>query len=140
MNGTAPGRGIGRVDGGAMPGGATAAGGDARQLSREVQVRLRDAEALRNDLREQGISIQSLDEAIATMRRLQQDRVLGDPVEMARLQQEALESLRQAEFDLWRRAGGGEGGRPAVGDPSRVPPRYRQLVEQYFRAIARDRP
>lgn len=121
-----------------MPGGNVTAGGDARQLGREVQVRLRAAEALRDDLRQQGITIQSLDEAIATMRRLQQDRVLGDPVELARLQAEALESLREAEFDLWRRSGGGEAGRPAVGDPSRVPPRFRQMVEEYFKAIARD--
>jgi hypothetical protein len=121
-----------------MPGGNAATGGDARQLGREVQVRLRAAETLRDDLRQQGITIQSLDEAIATMRRLQQDRVLGDPVELARLQAEALESLREAEFDLWRRSGGGEGGRPAVGDPSRVPPRFRQMVEEYFKAIARD--
>jgi hypothetical protein len=81
-----------------------------------------------------------LDEAIASMRRLQQDRVLGDPQELARLQQQALESLRQAEFDLWHRLGGGGTGLPAVGDPSRVPPRYRQLVEEYYRSIARERP
>ena len=139
------GAGPGRSDGAATPGGATsggqrAGGGDARQLTREMQVRQGAAEELRADLREQGITIASLDEAIATMRRLQQDRVMGDPTEMARLQQDALESLRQAEFDLWRRLGGGAAGLPAVGDPSRVPPRYRQLVEEYYRSIARDRP
>jgi hypothetical protein len=126
--------------GGSATGGQRAGGGDARQLAREMQVRQGAAEALRSDLREQGITVASLDEAIAAMRRLQQDRVRGDPTGLARLQQEALEALRQAEFDLWRRLGGGAAGLPAVGDPARVPPRYRQLVEEYYRAIARDRP
>lgn len=64
----------------------------------------------------------------------------GDPKNLVALQEAALEALKRAEFDLWLRVGGGEGGRPAVGDASRVPPRYRQMVEEYYKAIARDRP
>lgn len=105
-----------------------------------MRSRLGAAEALRQELREQGITVTPLDEAIATMRRLQQDRVQGDPREMTRLVEQALESLRQAEFDLWRRFSGGTESLPAVGDLSRVSPRYRALVEEYYRSIARDRP
>ena len=117
-----------------------AGGGDTRQLSGEVRMRLGAAEQLRAELDEQGISVASLDEAIATMRQLQQDRVLGDPLDLARLQAEALESLRQAEYDLWRRFGAGGKEGPAVGELSRVSPRYRALVEEYFRSIAREQP
>lgn len=116
-------------------------GGDARQLRGEVQVRLRDARDLRETLRQQGVEVpQGLDDGIAYLERLQGDRLTGDPRDLANLQAQALESLKRAEFDLWLRIGGGEGGRPAVGDPSRVPPRFRQMVEEYYKAIARDRP
>jgi hypothetical protein len=128
-----------RADG-ATAGGQRAGGGDARQLRGEVQTRLREAQALRDDLRALGLSNAALDDGIATLRRLLQDGVVGDPLEMASLQEQALDALMRAEFDLWQRIGGGESGRPAVGDPSRVPPRYRQMVEEYYRAIARDRP
>src|SRR5690606_38862318 len=126
--------------GGNPTGGQPQGGSDARQLSREVRSRLGAAEALRQEVREQGITVTPLDEAIATMRRLPQDRVQGEPREMPRLVEQALESLRQAEFDLWRRFSGGTESLPAVGDLSRVSPRYRALVEEYYRSIARDRP
>lgn len=125
--------------GGVPTGGQPQGGSDARQLSREVRARLGAAEALRQELRDQGVTVTSLDEAISAMRRLQQDRVQGDPLEMARLVEDALESLRQAEFELWRKFSGGTESLPAVGDLSRVSPRYRALVEEYYRSIARDR-
>src|SRR5690606_15649696 len=81
--------------GGVPTGGQPQGGSDARQLSREVRARLGAAEALRQELRDQGVTVTSLDEAISAMRRLQQDRVQGDPLEMARLVEDALESLRQ---------------------------------------------
>ncbi len=125
---------------GGAPGGEYTGGGDARQLRGEVQVRLRDARALRDAVREQGLPTTDLDQGIRYLEQLQQDRVTGDPKNLVALQDAALEALKRAEFDLWLRVGGGEGGRPAVGDASRVPPRYRQMVEEYYKAIARDRP
>ncbi|MEO8478661.1 MAG: hypothetical protein ABI542_03440, partial [Gemmatimonadota bacterium] len=109
--------------------------GDARQLSREVGLRRAAAEALRDQLREQGIGVPELDDAIATMRRLARDGVIGSPVGRQALLQAALQKLQQAEFQLWQRFEGASGSRPAVGDLSRVPPRYRQMVEEYYRAI-----
>lgn len=130
-------QGQGQAQGGQATGGRPGQGGDgdARQLSREVGRRSGAAEALRDQLREQGIGVPELDDAIATMRRLSRDGVIGDPVGRQTLLQDALKKLQQAEFQLWQRFDGANGSRPAIGDLSRVPPRYRQMVEEYYRAI-----
>jgi hypothetical protein len=117
--------------GGRRPGGD----GDARQLRREVQLRADAATELRDQLRAQGIGIAELDDAVATLRRLGRQGVLGDPAGRSALQAEALLKLQQVEFQLWQRFEGGSGDRVGTADLTRIPPRYRALVEEYYRSI-----
>jgi hypothetical protein len=115
-------------------------GGDSRQLAGEVQVRRREAEALRQALAAEGIQVGELDDAIATLRRLQNDGVVGDPKELAALQAAVVSNLQRVEYQLWLRFGGVAGGRPAVGEAGRAPARYQQMVDEYYRSIAGERP
>ncbi len=114
--------------------------GDARQFSREAGVRRQAAEQLRDQLREGGVRIESLEEAIATLRRLQQEGVSGDPRERLRLEELAVDQLQRAELMIWQAFGASSAGAPAVGRASEAPPRYRQQVEEYYRSLARERP
>jgi hypothetical protein len=100
-----------------------------------VQLRADAATELRDQLRAQGIGIAELDDAVATLRRLGHQGVLGDPAGRSALQAEALLKLQQVEFQLWQRFEGGSGDRVGTADLTRIPPRYRALVEEYYRSI-----
>ncbi|MEZ4589250.1 MAG: hypothetical protein R2909_22985 [Gemmatimonadales bacterium] len=56
---------------------------------------------------------------------------------LERLEEELIEGLKNLEFALWRKYGGSGGQQPALGASARVPPEYRELVEEYYRALAR---
>jgi hypothetical protein len=47
-----------------------------------------------------------------------------------------LERLKDFEFALYRAVAGGAEGRPAVGARAAAPAEYRQMVEEYYRALA----
>ncbi|HEV8358308.1 MAG TPA: DUF4175 family protein [Gemmatimonadales bacterium] len=132
-NGSPEGGGNGGAPGSAGP----ITGGDARQLGREFRLRREGAEALRRDLAGQGLDVRGLDSAIASLRRLESERTLGDPKGLAQLQQDVIEGLKAYEFMLWRRLGLIGENRPALGAPAQAPPEYRALVEEYYRSLAR---
>lgn len=112
--------------------------GDPRQYSREFSLRRRDAEQLRDQLARQGLDTRELDEAIAEMRRLER-REFKDPLGLAQLQAQVVESLKDFEFSLYRQLGLLNEGRAAVGARPPVPPEYRAMVEEYYRALAAER-
>jgi hypothetical protein len=65
---------------------------------------------------------------------------MGDPKGLAELQASVIDGLKTFEFALFRTFGlAGGGQRPALGARASVPPEYRALVEEYYRAIADER-
>ena len=53
-----------------------------------------------------------------------------------RLEQDVLERLKAFEFALRRRLEG-DATKPLAGAQDQVPPRFRELVEEYYRSLAR---
>jgi len=125
----------GESSGAGRPGYATP-GGDARQWQRELRERRADAEALRGELDQMKLDPAELDRVIAEIKRLESSRVLADPSGLARLEQDVLERLKAFEFALRRRLES-DGTRPLAGAQDQVPPRFRELVEEYYRSLAR---
>jgi hypothetical protein len=112
----------------------------ARQLRREFQQRLMDAEELRRVLDRSTTRMENLDEVISTLRSMQGIRNYDDPEEIARLRS-AIELLRQVELDLDRERGRLAGrSRFQQADENDAPQDYRKLVEEYYKALARARP
>jgi len=122
-------------NGAGRPGYATP-GGDARQWQRELRERRTDAEALRAELDRMQLDPAELDRVIAELKRLESSRVLADASGLSRLEQDVLERLKAFEFALRRRLEG-DATKPLAGAQDQVPPRFRELVEEYYRSLAR---
>ncbi len=131
------------VLGGSFNGGATRGSPrpytdeEIRQFRREFQQRYADAQALRDALRQQGQDTQDLDRALDALRQLQVDETYGDLPQIAALRGQLTESLGRLEFSLRRQVEGEDTGRAALRGSDDVPPGFRKLVEEYYRALAR---
>ena len=121
--------------------GGTAGGREARQLQRELERRTQDAEALRRELTGIGPSgnggAERLGQVVSALRGLNPERLTGDPRGMEILEAEVLDTLRQLEFELRRALAGGSGADVLTGSGDRAPEGYREMVEEYFRALSR---
>ncbi len=141
----------GRQPGGQQPG-QTPAGGNpnqvdgnfdndgTRQFGREFRVRRQAAESLRADLRAMGQETGEIDRLLNQFRALDNGRTFGDTRGLDRLENDLIEGLKEFEFSLWRAFGDDARQRPAAGASARVPPQFREQVEEYYRSLARDRP
>jgi hypothetical protein len=111
-----------------------------RQFAREFRARRRAADSLRADLRALGVPTEELDRLLDQFRALDDAKTFGDVRGLDRLEEDLIAGLKELEFTLWRRFGAEGEQRPTLGASARVPPRYRELVEEYYRSLARDRP
>jgi len=126
---------------GDMTGGRFEGGGafDPRQFQREGRERRTEAEALRRELQALGVDARELDALINNMRALDNARVYTDFDEAARLQTQLVEGFRRFEFDLRRRLGAAGADQLLLGGSDDTPAAYKKLVEDYYRALAKDR-
>ena len=128
---------------GQQPGQGQQPGGDndgTRQFGREFRARRQAAETLRADLRAMGQETADLDQLLNRFRALDNTRTFGDARGLDRLETDLIEGLKELEFSLWRKFGDETGQRPAAGASARVPPQFRELVEEYYRSLAREQP
>jgi len=139
-----------RGGGGGMPGGGSGAinGGGAqqpgdgpRQLAREMQERIAEAEALRGELKQQGLDTAPLDRAIEGMRAVEKQERSGDDAHTAKdLRAQVLDGLKAYEFALRRAVEGNDGTRVMQVRPGEVPASFRAWVDEYYRSIAKQKP
>lgn len=120
---------------GGQPGGA-GNGPARRQLAREFQRRIDDAEALRESLADEGIQVTDLDGVIAAMRDLDEE-FTGTRRGLDELRGEVIDGLKLFEFWLRRVTDAAGGREPRLSSSDAVPEGYRALVEEYFRSLAR---
>ena len=128
------------------PGGSGAVGGaqrplspeERRQLQREIQERLGEATALRDELQAAGQDVSELNRAMEAMQSLRRDAVLDDLPQVAVLRETIRESLGRVEFSLRREVRGDEAPAALAGSEA-VPEGFRRLVEEYYRSLARER-
>jgi hypothetical protein len=129
--------------GGSRLGGGPGGGFDdrvARQLRREAGERRFQTEELRDRLAEAGVPAESLEGLIKVVDRfrdLEARGIYGDPRALSELQQELIESLRELDFDVRRHFGAENREGPIVAGTGDVPEGYQDLVEEYFRSLAR---
>ncbi|GMV08948.1 MAG: hypothetical protein AMXMBFR55_06820 [Gemmatimonadota bacterium] len=124
-------------EGQGAPGAGRLSPDDVRQFSRELRAQREGAEVLRRDLARDGRSTSDLDRLIARLRRLESGRAFSAPEEFARLRAAVLEGFKEFEFSLRRQLAERERQGPVLGGGDDVPPGYRDLVSEYFRALSR---
>ena len=109
---------------------------EIRQLRREFRERAGEAQALAGLLERSGVDPQELATMIEAMRALDRDRTYDDPEEVLRLQQAVLEGMKQLEFRLRRELADDED-QILLNQDGDVPEGFRELVEEYYRALSR---
>ncbi len=110
---------------------------EIRQFRREVRERASEVRDLQRVLDEQEIDSQQLAEVVQALRSLDSERVYKDTAELARLQTQVLEGLKQLEFGLRRELEGDAVDRAFLSGSEDVPTGFRKLVEEYYRALSR---
>lgn len=108
----------------------------SRQFRREAAERLEDAGQLRERLRRAGRDVGQLDQVMDGLRRLADTRVYGDPEELARLRAALTELVQRFEYGLRQELAAEEQGRLFLSGSGEVPAEFRELVEEYYRALA----
>ncbi|CAN5773824.1 hypothetical protein BH23GEM9_BH23GEM9_37580 [soil metagenome] len=111
----------------------------ARQFRGEVRERLAEAQALRQELARSGRDVAELDNVIRGLRSLEGGGVWDNASEVQRLQAALVDGVKQFEFGLRRDLLGSERDRLFLSGTDEVPEGFRKLVEEYYRALARER-
>ena len=109
---------------------------DLRQFTREFQEIGRDAQQLRQQLQAAGVNPQDIDAAIRDLRQGENQSAYADPKSLEKLQEAALERLKQFEFNLRRKMESG-GDSLALSGSDEVPAGFRQAIEEYYRSLSK---
>ena len=96
-----------------------------------------ELEGLRRELEQMGQDVGDLEALLRRMRELEQQRAYSDREEIERLQGSVIEGLKAFEFALRRQIEGAGDDKPLLGRTDEVPPGFRQLVEEYYRSLAK---
>ncbi len=88
-------------------------------------------------LEQEGFSAGELDEVIRQMQELDDSRLYQDAEVIARLQTFILEELKRFEYRL-RREVDSENEELFLASSDEVPPGFRDLIEEYYRALSKD--
>ena len=108
-------------------------------MRREGRVRLGEARALGELIERAGADPRELEAMMNAMRALDRASTYDDPEEAIRLQAELVEGMKQLEFQLRRLFGTEDEDRLLLYQSGDVPEEYRELVEQYYRELAKSR-
>jgi len=111
--------------------------GEIRQWQREFQERLGDAQDIRRMLQQEGFSAEELNEIIQRMQEFDDSRVYQSIEVLAGLQTMILEELKRFEYRL-RREVDAESEELFLAASDDVPPGFRDLIEEYYRALSRE--
>jgi hypothetical protein len=111
---------------------------ERRQFGREIREWTSEAQELRRQLLAEGVSVAELDEILRRWRALDAERLYVDPRELEKLQTYVVEGLKKFEFNL-RRKLERDDERLLLSGSDDVPAGFRPLVEEYYRALSRER-
>jgi hypothetical protein len=109
---------------------------DIRQFRGQFREWANDAEGLRRQLQQAGVSPRDLDDVLRDLRAFDNDRVYADAKGLEQLQAAAIEKLKKFEFALRRKADAGNDSLSLSGS-DQVPEGFRQAIEEYYRALAK---
>jgi len=74
---------------------------------------------------------------ISRLRALESEKAFQNPGDLAKLRSSVIDGFKEFEFSLRREFGDADGDRPTLGGSDEVPAGYRELVNEYFRSLAR---
>jgi hypothetical protein len=112
---------------------------DIRQFRGQFREWANDAEGLRRQLQQAGVSPRDLDDVLRDLRAFDNDRVYADPRGLEQLQAAAIEKLKKFEFALRRKADAGNDSLSLSGS-DQVPEGFRPAIEEYYRSLAKKSP
>jgi hypothetical protein len=110
-----------------------------RQFGRELNERRSELAELRRELQREGVDISRLDEVMRTLGAMDNRGPMGDARGLAELESAVIASLKEFEYALRRQIAGAEGERLFLSGSDDVPVEYRELVEEYYRSLSRNR-
>jgi hypothetical protein len=84
-----------------------------------------------------GVDTRELDRAIARLGALDGAQILGNAAALQQLRDGVVENLKAFDFALRRTLGATESGGPALGGSEQVPAQYRDMVNEYFKSLAK---
>ncbi len=112
---------------------------EVRQLNRELEQRLNDAQDLRRLLNGSLTQMQNLEEVIAFLRRTRDYPDYGN-MEQISLLKSAIDHMRKVEYDLVRDLEHlKQIDEYFIAGDNEAPDRYRKLVEEYYKSIAKSK-
>ena len=109
---------------------------DLRQMGAEFQQRVGEAQELRRELRELGISADDLEDVLKRMSEFNVRGINNAPLALEELRSQIVEGLRQFEYRLWRDLEGEGEERLYLAGADEVPPGFRELVERYYQNLS----
>ena len=118
-------------------GGTPRGGGDGRQLRDALRQRIAEAEELRQQLRRGDIDADQIEDVLSAMRGLDRAGALTDPEALTRLRRDVVGGAKELEFSLRRALLAEREDAPRVRGSGQVAEEFRRLVEEYYRALAR---
>ena len=110
---------------------------EVRQYQSEFGERTDQVRELRDQLVEAGRSVEGLQDVLEAMRQFADDEIYTDPTALGELNEAILNRLKRLEFGLRREVEGESERRATLSGSDEVPDGYRNLVEEYYRALAR---
>jgi hypothetical protein len=85
------------------------------------------------------VDVADLDRLIRDLRALDRGQIPANPKGLAELQASLIEGFRRFEFGLRRELGAAGEDRLTLSGSDEAPAQYRKLIEEYYRALARER-
>ncbi|HEY7818733.1 MAG TPA: hypothetical protein VIG29_10980, partial [Vicinamibacteria bacterium] len=112
---------------------------EIRQLRSEFRERVSEAEKLREELARQNLDVPDLNEIIRRMEEFDRKQIYLNPLGLEQLEEGVVADLKQFEYWLRRELEGIGEGELYLAGSDQVPSDYRQMVEEYFRSLSRNR-
>jgi hypothetical protein len=112
---------------------------DIRQLRAEARQWANEAQDLRGMLRGFNVDPKELEQILAALRRLEDDRIYKDAKELQSLQTFATEGLKRLEFGLRRQVESGDDAVVLAGS-NEVPDQFKKMVAEYYRTLGKTPP
>jgi hypothetical protein len=112
---------------------------DRRQFTRELREQIQELSELRRELVQEGVDVGELDNVINQMGGMDRRGTIGEALGVALLEDEVIQGLKGFEFNLRRLLQPDADQRLYLSGSDDVPDGYRELVEDYYRELARRR-
>jgi len=110
---------------------------DRRQFTREFRERMQELSELSRELAQQGVDVEQLGNVINQMGGMDRRGTIGEALGVALLEAEVIQGLKEFEFNLRRQLQLDSDQRLYLSGSDAVPEGYRELVEEYYRELAR---